>query len=203
MLGTVIVIGSAGCVHDDLGELPDRDLMWVAAVNGACIIHPCDFIMSQHPDKLGHWRELARQELGIWPETHSARPPNANGSYEDYPWVDYWWPNAHNQASSAWTAVRICRAMGFDEIILAGCPLNPTAGYFQGEARTLKNGFENESRFGAQVEHKGFVRSMQESLRMYVAAGEGLNVYSMSGYTRELLGEPPWHQVTLTSVQVH
>ncbi len=204
MVGTVIVVGSAGCVHDDLARLPTRDMTWVAAVNGGCIVTACDFLMSQHPDKLGYWRDLSRAAERCWPETHSARPPNASGMRDDYPWVDYWWPQAHNQASSAWTAVRICKLMGFDEIILAGCPLDPREGYFDGEDNTIRRGMENESRFGNQVATKGFVLSMQESLRMYVEQGEGHNVFSMSGYTRELLGEPtPWPQVTLTSAQVH
>lgn len=195
MVGTVIVVGSAGCVFDDLERVPQRDppWLWVAAVNGGCIAAQSDFIMSQHPDQLGHWRKMAWRERFCWPETHSVRPDTAKATHADFPWVDHWWPEAFTQATSAWAAVRICKLMGFDEIILAGCPLDPGAGYFKGEKRAQMPGADTGSRFGGHRVGQGFVASMREALRRHVADGEGENVYSMSGYTRELLGEPGGH----------
>lgn len=98
--------------------------------------------------------------------------------------VTHQWAGAATGGTSALTAYRIARAMGYEEVILAGCPLDDS-GYF--------NPTETDA-----LEHEGCPRvGYGQKLRMYrhrfmadinARGREGL--YSMSGWTWEVLGGP-------------
>jgi hypothetical protein len=96
------------------------------------------------------------------------------------------WRGVASAATSAWTAVRIARAMGYTEIILCGCPLDPT-GYFNPEDT---HRFSHDCpRVGLDPE-SGIVMRYRSQFATNAKA-EGKGVFSMSGYTLSLLGPPP------------
>lgn len=84
----------------------------------------------------------------------------------------YVWPTTKGTSSFFGTSVAV--ALGYDEITLAGIPMD-TAGYFYGPP-SPQNDFSNPH--------------MREYWVENTPAWEG-KVSSMSGWTRDLLGEPP------------
>lgn len=175
--GPLLVVGPAPCVHDDLAAArklyPDAK---VAAVNAGAQIVAADFLVSQHPAMLALMRDWQRRMFGARPDTHcpGGEAPRTGAA------VDYCWVRGSSGATSAWGAVRVGKAMGFSPIILCGCPLTGGDGY---AVAWQKGGI------GTTPPKDGLMQSYQERLRV-AAKAEGQQVFSMSGYTRSVLGAP-------------
>ncbi len=179
-VGTLLVVGSAPSALDDFNAasaaFPRSKVM---AINEAAGLVPADFIASLHPENMRRFLRLQIELTGGRPTTHAAAP---DAYFES---VDFYWHNTHTGATSAWCGVLIGKAMGFSRIILCGCPMVGGDGY----AINTKAGNE-ERRFGLSSQTSSIVRSHKSALAEAVKSGQGSNVFSMSGYTRELLGGP-------------
>lgn len=79
--------------------------------------------------------------------------------------------------------------LGYDELVLCGAPMNGGDGYYNDKETDPGN--PASPRFGYMAAERGLVKSYKETLALYAKA-EGDNVFSMSGYTREILGGPSW-----------
>lgn len=163
-------------MKEDLAKLKQiREHGWLMGVNDAGRIVPCNFIFSYHPEKLAGWRA---QSIGA-PSTHSSIEHRDRLSIG----VDYWWQGINSSGTSSLGAVLLLKRWGVEpyEVVLVGCPMNGGDGYY------LKQDHKDH-RFGMLPPHKGLVRSYREH---WATRRDDLeHVYSMSGYTRELLGEP-------------
>lgn len=163
--------GSALCLEDDLARAraiyPDAP---VIAVNAAAREVKAIALFSFHPDRLKsfRWIEFQRKLHDDF-TVHGRGAPQA-----DCPWVDHWWLDCGGGGSSAWGARKLAWLMGFDPVVLSGCPLTPGpyVGWRPGQLMTRQNVMDD---FYAQIEsepewHEG--------------------VTSCSGWTMERFGSP-------------
>lgn len=100
-------------------------------------------------------------------------------------------------ATSASKAAKLGFILGFDEVILCGCPMDQP-GYFPGEAKVPQHvsclrigdhGLAYNSQ--AKVQETRIIRGYREKLKILAEGEFKGRVYSMSGFTRECLGPPP------------
>lgn len=161
--------GFAACLFDDLanaravvGDVP------VIAINGAASAVKALILFSQHPERFKEARWIEKQKVFGNDFTVHAR---GEGSL---PWVDYWWQTTGG-GGSAWHARKVATLMGFDRVILCGCPLEP--GPYVGNHNI--GGFMHQ-------------QNVVDDLFDYVKSDKDWHkgAYSMSGRTRELLGAP-------------
>lgn len=167
--GTCIVAGSAFCLHEDLekakkilGDVP------VIAVNGASREVKALMLVSQHPENFtargAEWVRHQRRLFGDGFTVHSTKK---------LPIVDYVW-NLTHRGGSAWIARRIAGLVGFEPVVLVGCPL--VTGNYSGY------------RPGILMTKPVVVNQLLKQIAEDAEWLEGC--YSMSGATRELLGCP-------------
>lgn len=181
--GTVLVCGFGPTFYDDYERArtmrPDASAI---AVNEAAKAVKAFALFTLHPEKLKRFCALQIQSFGDGFTVHSGgRSFDTANRQKRFPGVDYWWQQAAGGGTSAWAAARMARLMGFDEIILCGVPLI--------HGNYADRGFAKAWRAGQK---RGDGRDMLLTYRNYVENDtkwhEG--VTSMSGWTRDLLGEP-------------
>jgi len=166
------VAGAAWCLHEDLhlaralvGDVP------VIAVNAAAREVRAFALFTQHTERFtqrGH--EWIRHQRRLFGGGFTVHAPGKGTE----PHVDHWWPDARGGGGSAWGARKVAWLMGFDPVILCGCPLDPGpyAGHRPGMFMTRANVIEDLRR-GIEAEphwHQG--------------------ACSMSGWTCKVLGSP-------------
>jgi len=118
--------------------------------------------------RAGEWKAAGEEKFGPL-ELHGGRPRN-------HDWFDYWWPALQDGGgTSAMMAYKIALAMGFDEVILCGCPLQ-SGPYADGSAGWTDKGESNVAAY-----YDPWIKVSEQI--------QGI-VFSMSGFTKELLGEP-------------
>lgn len=112
----------------------------------------------------------------------------------EYPMVTDWWSGVSSGATSAGKAVNIARKMRFDKVVLCGCPLD-SSGYFN-PSETLKMQREywnhgKSARVGLEqdADNRTVVRYREKFKLLAETVWQG-RVFSMSGYSRQLLGAP-------------
>jgi hypothetical protein len=160
------------CLHDDLARA--RDSLGagvpVIAVNAAAKEVKAIALFSQHPERLKtfRWIELQRERFGSGFTVHGCK------KRDDCPHVEFWWEDARGGGSSAWGARKLAWLMGFDSVVLCGCPLDPMPYVNYGIPQLMAD---------PQV-HEDFHRAIEADVEWH----EG--VFSMSGWTRERFGEP-------------
>ena len=193
--GCCIVVGCAPCAADDFAAAralrPEAKVM---AVNGAAALAPADFQTGMHLGHLGKAAAIQFALFGRRTTLHYPYPalgrrvshwrrqgapvPEEAGLY------DHAWIGAQCGATSAWAGVRIAKGMGFSEIVLAGVTL-AVDGLAPGVYEAALDPLAWTDR------DAGKAARYRAALLDYVAAGEGAGVYSMSGFTAEVLGVPP------------
>lgn len=188
-----LVVGSAPCALEDHAKAkaayPDSETI---LVNGACtMIEHAEHMLSGHTLKA---EEFARERKRIFPNTpiriHAnwtmpGRPPA-----RDFPSVTDWHPHSiSTRASSAGKAARLGLMLGFEPIILCGCPMDGS-GYSFEEAQVSQD--KSCLRIGdpARQEFRA-VNSYREHLSALAQTEFKGKVFSMGGYTQQQLGKPP------------
>lgn len=143
-----------------------------------------EFLVSDHYE---NHRELINLQMSynyIF-TIHASASSSWRGAsnYTDYIWA---WPRP--RGSSLETGIKIGKCIGFNEIIICGCPLEKSA--MLHPSQVLKDGpiwpppGKNKSS-GAIVE------KIRDSFLEFVRSGKWCDgVRSTSGYTKELLGGP-------------
>lgn len=202
-MNTWLVVGSAPCLFDDVQKaLALRPLATLLLVNGACTaIENAEHVLAGHEEKAEMYARERRTRFPNAPPWRLHACTNLHRKamcVSMFPSVTDWWPHEVGAgATSASKAAKLAFLLGADEVILCGCPLNQP-GYFPGEAKVAQH--VSTQRIGDHGIAKGLGIPVQETriIKAYrkrfaeLAAGEFKNrVYSMSGYTRELLGAPP------------
>lgn len=160
--GPCIVAGNAFCLHEDLERAPRVP---VIAVNGAAREVRAFALYSQHPERFVSLRWIDRQRRGFGDGfTVHASEPMAH--------VDYCWRAVRKGGGSAWGARKLAWCMGFDPVILCGCPLE--AGNYANHAP------------GQLMTKQKVIEELREQIAAETEWHEG--ACSMSGWTRDLLG---------------
>lgn len=162
--------GNAFCLHDDLasaarlyGDIP------VIAVNGASREVRAIALFSAHPERFMakgfewiKWQRKLNENFTV----------HGSSRITGEPWVQYWWPDTRGSGGSAWGARKVAWLMGFDPVILCGCPLVP--GNYAGD------------RPGQIMAKQKVIDGLRQGIEEDTIWHDG--VTSMSGWTRELLG---------------
>src|SRR6185437_12931254 len=136
----MLVVGSAPCLHEDVKRaLNLRPFASLMLVNGACTaVENAEHVLAGHEEKAEFF---ARERRARFPNAPPWRLHAACHSHrlacakQLFPSVTDWWPHeVGTGATSASKAAKLGFLLGFDEVILCGCPLNQP-GYFEGEAK--------------------------------------------------------------------
>jgi len=174
--GTCIVLGSGWTADDDLARARSiRPDAFIIGVNRSVTNYKCDMMVSLDRQGAKKWQAVHKEEFG--PIQLHSRMLKQRNVISAEPWVDYWWYNYEPGGTSSWLAVKIAHAIGFQEIILCGVPLE--------KGPSLPN--ERWSDWSG--------RSQQGSIDTFRSALMRDHFYkpyvkSMSGWTREAFGEP-------------
>jgi len=158
-----IVAGNAACLHDDLKKAGDYPII---AVNGAAREVKAIALFSQHPERFIslrwiHWQKKFGHEFTV----------NSVGS-GDLPYIDHWW-DIPLGGGSAWLARKFAVSIGFDRIILCGCPMEPGP-------------YVGNHNLGGFMHRKEVVDDLFQQIKSDTQWHEGCT--SMSGATKRLLG---------------
>ena len=168
--GPVLVCANAWTFRDDYRRAREKfPRAPVIAVNGAAKEVEAFALFSLHPEKFRDlWAPEQTQNFGAGFSTHSG------GQSRTDRYADYLWPEAGGKGSSSWSARKMAGLMGFAPVILVGAPLS-AGGYAH---TTFSQFWHREDRI--------------EFYRDYVARDRDWHdgVHSMSGWTREMFGEP-------------
>lgn len=178
--GSVLIVGSASCVYEDVKSAQALGPAAMFLINGAALLFEhAEHWLIGHGEKAPQFRR-AREQVFVTPIPfiHASQRGGTNPSG-----VTHIWQGVSTGGTSAWKGVRIAKAMGYERVILCGCPIDDS-GYADGESRHISHGC---ARIGL-----GEGRMYNNYRRTFAvrAKDEGENVFSMSGYSRELLGAP-------------
>ncbi len=185
--GAVIVVGSsAGVLEEYENVRACRAHAKVAALNYMGRFIASDFIITAHENQLGRMSRTHRERWGTMPELHGVQAQGCPG--REWTTPRYSWSGLvlWRGGTSSCVAAILLGAMGFDEILLVGCPLDKV-GVIEGYPHI------NPTSSAAKVwepSHglNGVIDGWRARWRQ--AKREGLleNVRSASGYTKELCG---------------
>lgn len=167
----LLVIGSASCVWEDLQRvrLQEFELM---AINDMMMHYPgrLDHGATCHPDKLPGWGFFQAYEA-----SKRAWQPMETHSHLKHEWVKYHWPIHREGGTSGLFGVTLGLLMDYDLIVLAGIPCDSSPRYFDPP-------WQEHLQFGRETVFRAW-----EEANAAIFHGK---VKSLSGKTRELLGEP-------------
>lgn len=186
--GTLLVVGSAPCLYDDHAAAiklrPNADTLLINEAGGA--IEKAQHLLAGHADKAALFLAYRREKFPMaspvfvhatW--RHGMRMPSCV--------THKWSKQMVNGGTSAWKAALIGLAMGYDEIILCGCPLE-ASGYFNPlETDRFKH---DCARIGTNPKAAMYHTYREQFARRAKERPEAKHVKSMSGFTRECLGAP-------------
>ena len=213
-MSTMLVVGSAPCLFDDVARaLKLRPFAEIMLVNGACTaLENVGHVLAGHEEKA---EQFARERRLRFP---NAPPWRLHGTCHAhrraecqrmFPSVTDWHPHEVGVgATSASKAAKLAFIMGYEEVILCGCPMNQP-GYFEGEAKVSQHvacmrigdhgevkGIRGAVVFGpagkpAKVQETRIITGYREKFKQLAAGEFKGRCFSMSGFTREQLGAPP------------
>lgn len=163
----ILVIGGGSSLWDDLRTL--RESGWephaVVACNDAGV---------NYPGHLDHWCSLHTKKLARWKADRNAWARNM-----DFVTWSHQYPALVDRTLSGWSkgssgmlAVGVALAIGGTEVVLCGIPMTASPHYF-----------DKAPWAACQTYRKGWTAKWDQMRG---------KVYSMSGWTRENLGAPPW-----------
>lgn len=174
--GPLLVIGTARCVWDDLARLGAWDGA-AMAINDMIEHYPRRLtdVFSLYPDLLPGWMATRATRFygidGHRPDTHSHR-----GGH-----IDRVWPPAVTGGTSGLGATLAGLMLGHAPVILAGVPMKNMGHYYD----------PPDAPTGAPEQRHVQLR-WDEMAKKFLAG----RVFSLSGWTRELLGAPPSGRAT-------
>ena len=181
--GTCVILGSGWTADDDLARaLKIRPGAFIIGVNRSVTNYKCDMMVSLDRQGAKTWQAVHHKNFG--PVQLHSRMLKQRSVIVAEPWVDYWWYNYEPGGTSSWLAVKIAQAIGFQEIILCGVPLEkgPSLPDDRWSDWSQRNQISTVNTFRS-------VLMRDHYLHKYVT--------SMSGWTKELFGEPKIKQTDL------
>lgn len=209
----MLVVGSAPCLFDDVRRAQSiRPFASLMLVNGACTaIENAEHVLAGHEEKAEQFAKARRERFpnaAPW-RLHACCRPARIGQYKAmFPAVTDWWPHEVGVgATSASKAIKLAFLLGFDEVILCGCPMDQP-GYFEGEAKVAQHvacmrigdhgtvkSFQGKdipdpSGKPRLVQETRIIAGYREKFKILADGEFKGKVFSMSGFTRQCLGEP-------------
>lgn len=202
-MSTMLVVGSAPCLYDDVERaLSLRPFASVMLVNGACTaIENAEHVLAGHEEKAEFFTRERRARFPNAPpwKLHACTHPHRLATAKQlFPSVTDWHPHEIGVgATSASKGVKLAFLLGATEVILCGCPMDQP-GYFSGEAKVPQHiscqrigdhGIAHG--LGIPVQETRIIKLYRERFKQLAQTDFRSKVFSMSGFTRDQLGEPP------------
>lgn len=199
--GTLLVLGSGPGVRREFRRVSrQRPSAMVMLIGHAAGLFAGDFIVSDHYEAHPTLRRLQDEfcaEMEIAPRytTHCAKA----SAFWRWSEIDYWWDFPRSAGTSLETALRIALIVGFDEIIVCGCPM--VKARMQHPVQIVKDGPtwpppRDVTTFGLKTGHNTsdeILARFREGLVAFVNKNRReieKRVRAMSGFTMELFGRP-------------
>lgn len=179
---SVLITGLAPCLMQDWEEArKHRPNSEVILVNYSCTELVGDYLFTLHPEQVKEMRRVALQKDLIVLST-SNRHNEKYAPFEND--VDYWLPgDKFNGATSAYAAARAAVWLGYEEVILVGCPLDENSRKYYGK---YKRAWEYRPRQ---------IHDYANKLAEYHDRFDDSKIRSMSGMTKRILGAPIWQAI--------
>lgn len=183
--GVVLVVGTAPCweedVHNALQMYPDAEL---CAVNEAVRLVPAKHFASCHAEKLDMFMSKAVEKWGLYPEFM-----HVGDKYEIDCKPVYQW-SFRAGAGSATFAAFVMVSIGYDLVILCGCPMNGGGGYAPEVAVDTHKSTPDDPRLGELTPQHGMVMAWNDALRQIKTKYPEVSdkIRSMSGTTKDIFG---------------
>ena len=190
----LLAAGSAPCLFADLEAAralyPGAEIM---LINGACqLVEDAEHVLSGHTDKAEFFaraREKAFPLAMPW-RLHATWMIRHPVPRDLYPSVTDWWGPEHSSgATSAGKAALIGLTMGFDRVVLCGCPMDGS-GYVQNESEGIPQLKACQRVGDPKKQEAATIRRYKKRLAELAQTTFKGKVFSMSGYSRECLGSP-------------
>lgn len=179
---TLLVVGSAPCLTADLdvakGLRPSHLIM---AINDAARWIPADMVFSYHASRIPEFA-AGQRKFNTEFTTHG----DARKIHRNHDCADYFWHDLHHGATSAVAGAHAGLYMGFQEVILCGCPMNGGDGY----AGPTAPNTAADPRFGFKMPGTGLIQRNQTGLKRFATIAKD-RVFSLSGFSQQILGAPP------------
>jgi len=162
-------------------------------VNGACTaLEDAQHVLSGHSYKAEEFAKARREKFPLalpWQLHATMTQKHLAEAGAVFPSVTRWWDKTYcHGATSIAKATDIgLRGLGFDEVILCGAPMDGS-GYFVGEGTRTTNDCH---RIGdPEKQHLRAIEGYRRKFRDTFAPKVKGRLFSMSGFTREIVGEP-------------
>lgn len=192
--GTLLIVGGSENAMREYSHArsmrPDAMTMTIGHASGFV---RSDFVVTDHYEVMLELRRL-QDTFGSDDDHYTTHCTFSNRATE-YPGIDYWWRWRRSEASSVQTAIRIGLYVGFDEIILCGCPLEH--GKIQHPLQIKKDGDDwppprDRRKYGSKPGMNTSEEILESFRRHFVQFADDWygKVFSMSGFTRTVLGPP-------------
>lgn len=172
--GVAAVCGNARGVFEELNQVLSNGPATVFGVNDA----------GMYLRQLDHWVSLHEQKLELWKPIRMKSDMAINKNFKTHsrkPWgeIDYFWEIYPVMMSlSGYFAMQLAYLMGFQRIILCGCPGDETLRFFE-SSNTHRNPswhYNEKSRLKEVTDQMERKPGFKERVR------------SMSGWTKEYFG---------------
>jgi hypothetical protein len=195
----LLVVGSAPCLYEDYDTarelFPESEVMTINEASGA--LEDVDHVLAGHTAKAEQFVKYRREKFPDCKafKVHASWARINEAPRDEQPSVTDWWGGeVSSGATSAGKAIRIAKKMGFDKVVLCGCPLD-SSGYFNpNETEAMQREYQHLGKcarvgYVRDKENRSVVR-YRETFRKLAETEWAGWVFSMSGLSRELLGAP-------------
>lgn len=192
--GCAILCGAAPNLFEDLAAArklrPDATILGVKYA--ATVVPEITHVWTQHGEASEKIKSLAGRKIRLHARPRKFKTqgaglwflPMAETSWQaiDYVWDELYWVTG---SSGLCGAIWARQGMGFDEVILAGIPLDPKiTKYSDGYPNRYQ--FPDTQSFASREQIEGWLGCLHNHVR----DGHMKSVYSMSGNTKRILGAP-------------
>jgi len=177
MSGVVFIVGTHPCYREDIDEAKQYfDYIDYCAVNDATELVHADYVATGHPEKLDQFLDGIVHGIEIHSRKKFKQPKVRDNEH-------VW--NINVGGTSALFAVAAMLAIGYDEIVLCGCPMNGGGGY----ALRKHNGSVEDPRIGDMEPSNDIIQGWHKNLKRFKEENPlSDRVSSMSGVTQKIFG---------------
>lgn len=195
-MSTLLVVGSAPCLSDDVERaLRVRPFAATMLVNGACTaLEDADHVLSGHTDNAELFAAARREafpKASPWRLHATITEKHRTDAASRLPSVTDWWgKDMCTGATSIAKGARIGFALGFDEVIFCGAPMDGS-GYVATEAKIshICHRVGNPVNPDTGKEWRVIAGYREKFKRLADGEFKG-RAFSMSGFTMACLGAP-------------
>lgn len=184
--GACIILGTHPCWEEDLaGALSKYPDAKICGVNEAPKLMKCDHLATCHGDKIDKFVKLHEERYPDSPRPMIHLRDNMTCKQSEH--IDHIkWP-VRTMAGSGPFAAAAMVMMGYDPVIMCGCPMDGGGGYaFDDTHKSTRY----DPRIGYESGEHNMIRSWHRCMKLFKEQFPDMaaNIRSMSGVTKEIFG---------------